>query len=523
MVQAIIDSGAEISVVRDGVVPEMKRSSGGVTLTGAFGDSVSAVLRHLPMTLPRSDVDYDPREVSPLCGVTEQLVNGIDMLLTPDDYDSLKLACGRADFEPVDKLCVVAFMDMGHAALQVVLVAFNKDRLKILATTFDGVGGHDSDMVLVRYFVQEFKERYKLDVATNRWALIRLITECEKLKKQISPNPHDLPLNIHCYKIDRGVAGKMERETFEAIFTELLAPVKVAGLRPPDVELVDRVGGGTRVPAVKQLVRKVFQREPSTILHQDEAVARSGVRQCVMLSPIFKVRDFAVVDAQPYPMELCYDPGKGKDRQAEALPRWHQLPFSKMLIFSRSKFQPRGQLGSFTGNKVVSAAEGGASKIKVKVRLHLRGIFSEVKTVQASAGRANDGDLGVAGAASGNKSPPTEGGDPEKVAEVEPVKKEDRPSPKMKQGMDTELPVEVRVPQLSAFEINQLSERQVQMVHTNRIEKEWVNAKNAVEKRNHLSDRYQPFVVPSKKEAFRRALDETRGCTPTARRVTTAC
>ncbi|KAG0433884.1 hypothetical protein HPB47_019510 [Ixodes persulcatus] len=206
MVQAIIDSGAEISVVRDGVAPEMKGSSGGVTLTGAFGDSVSAVLRHLPMTLPRSDVYYDPREVSPLCAVTEQLVNGIDMLLTPDDYDSLKLACGRADFEPV-----------------VVLVAFNKDRLKTLATTFDGVGGHDSDMVLVRYFVQEFKERYKLDVATNRWALIRLITECEKLKKQISPNPHDLPLNIHCYKNDRDVAGKMKRETFEAIFTELLA------------------------------------------------------------------------------------------------------------------------------------------------------------------------------------------------------------------------------------------------------------------------------------------------------------
>ncbi|KAG0417530.1 hypothetical protein HPB47_005539 [Ixodes persulcatus] len=357
---------------------------------------------------------------------------------------------------PEDKLRVVAFMDMGHTALQVVLVAFNKDRLKTLATTFDGVGGHDSDMVLVRYFVQEFKERYKLDVATNRWALIRLITECEKLKKQISPNPHDLPLNIHCYKNDRDVAGKMKRETFEAIFTELLAPLTAAGLRLPDVELLDRVGGGTRVPAVKQLVRKVFEREPSTTLHQDEAVVRGGVLQCVMLSPIFKVRDFAVLDAQPYPMELCYDPGKGKDRQAEVLPRWHQLPFSKMLIFSWSKFQPRGQLGSFTGNNVVSAADGGASKIKVKVRLNLRGIFS---VVSASAmDRKQDG---VAGAASGNKAPQTEGGDPEKVAEVEPVKKEDRPSPKMKQGKDTELPVEVRVPQLSAFEINQLAERQV--------------------------------------------------------------
>ncbi|KAM7303539.1 hypothetical protein ISCGN_013491 [Ixodes scapularis] len=99
---------------------------------------------------------------------------------------------------PEDKLRVVAFMDMCHSALQIVLVAFNKELLKILATTFDGVGRHDSDLVLVRYFVQEFKERYKLDVATNRWALMRFITEREKLKKQMSANPHDVQLYIEC-------------------------------------------------------------------------------------------------------------------------------------------------------------------------------------------------------------------------------------------------------------------------------------------------------------------------------------
>ncbi|KAM7304891.1 putative heat shock protein, partial [Ixodes scapularis] len=173
-----------------------------------------------------------------------------------------------------------------------------------------------------------------------------------------------------------------------------------------------------------------------------------------------------------------------------------------MLTFSRSKPfnlearypqeavvpHPDLQLGSFTGNKVVSAAEAGASKIKVKVRLNLRGTVSVVfaSTMdrkpdgrQASAGRAN-GDLAVAGATSGEKAPPTERGDPDKVAEGEPVKKEDRPSPKEKQAKATELPVEVRVPQLSAFEMDQLVEREVQMVHTDRIE-EWVDAQNAVE------------------------------------------
>ncbi|XP_040076603.1 heat shock 70 kDa protein 4L-like [Ixodes scapularis] len=169
---------------------------------------------------------------------------------------------------------VVAFVDMGHCALQVVLESFNKERLKMLATTIDGVKGRDFNMVLVRYFIQEFKKRYKLDLAANWSARMLRITECERLKKRMSANSHDLPLNIEWFKNDGDVAGKMKWETFEAMSTELLAraersmawALKVAGLRPTDVESVELVGGGVLVPAVKQLVRKVLQREPLTTL-----------------------------------------------------------------------------------------------------------------------------------------------------------------------------------------------------------------------------------------------------------------
>ncbi|EEC10412.1 heat shock protein 70 (HSP70)-4, putative [Ixodes scapularis] len=140
------------------------------------------------------------------------------MLLTPDDYDNLKLACGRVDLEPMVCEAEDALTDQGA---QVVLVAVDKDRLRILATTFDGVGGRDFDMVLVRYFIQEFKKRYKLDVATSWRALMRLITECERLKKEMSANLHDFPLNIKCFKNDLDAAGKMKRETFKAMSTEL--------------------------------------------------------------------------------------------------------------------------------------------------------------------------------------------------------------------------------------------------------------------------------------------------------------
>lgn len=63
------------------------------------------------------------------------------------------------------------------------------------------------------------------------------------------------------------------------------------------------VGGSSRIPAIKQLIEKVFHKQPSSTLNQDEAVARGCALQCAMLSPAVRVRDFSVTDVQ---VSLCY-------------------------------------------------------------------------------------------------------------------------------------------------------------------------------------------------------------------------
>lgn len=476
-------------------------------------------------------------------------IAGLNCLKLMNETTAIALSYGfyKNDL-PEEKPRIVAFVDMGHSALQVGIVGFNRDRLKMMATSFESVGGRDFDMVLVRYFVTEFKERYNLDVSSNRRALIRLITECEKLKKQMSANPHELPLNIECFMNDRDVAGKMKRETFEALARDHLArtertlarALQEAGLRPTDVESVELVGGGTRVPAVKQLVRKVFNREPSTTLNQDEAVARGCALQCAMLSPIFKVREFQVVDAQPFPIELCYAPGKGEEGRAEVFPRWHQVPFSKMLTFYRSKpFSleakytadsgvpyPSLTLGNFNVNNVAPASDNEASKVKVKVRLNLHGIFS---VVSASAvdrvkqeGRqasgqdkcSNGGDLAAAGAASGDEVPPSEGGDPVEKEANQADKEEQPEPPKPEKTRTLELPIESHVPQLPPAELDRLIENEARMVQCDRLEKDRVDAKNAVEEyvyemRDSLSEKYRRYVLDKDKDAFIKLLNDT--------------
>lgn len=82
----------------------------------------------------------------------------------------------------------------------------------MLATTFDPyLGGRNFDEALVDYFCDEFKTKYKINVKENSRALLRLYQECEKLKKLMSANASDLPLNIECFMNDLDVSSKMNR------------------------------------------------------------------------------------------------------------------------------------------------------------------------------------------------------------------------------------------------------------------------------------------------------------------------
>lgn len=83
---------------------------------------------------------------------------------------------------------------------------------QILATAFDSeLGGKDFDDILVGHFCEEFGKKYKLDVKTKPRALVRLYQECEKLKKLMSANSSDLPLNIECFMNDIDVSSKLNR------------------------------------------------------------------------------------------------------------------------------------------------------------------------------------------------------------------------------------------------------------------------------------------------------------------------
>uniref|UniRef100_A0A3B5AE78 Heat shock protein family A (Hsp70) member 4 like n=1 Tax=Stegastes partitus TaxID=144197 RepID=A0A3B5AE78_9TELE len=330
-------------------------------------------------------------------------IAGLNCLRLINDTTAVALAYGiyKQDLPtPEERPRNVVFVDMGHSSFQVSITAFNKGKLKVLATAFDPyLGGRNFDEVLVDYFCEEFKGKYKLNVRDNPRALLRLHQECEKLKKLMSANSSDLPLNIECFMNDIDVSSRMNRMQFEDMGAQYLMrvemPLKAAleqsKLSRDDVYAVEIVGGATRMPAIKERITKFFGKDVSTTLNADEAVARGCALQCAILSPAFKVREFSITDVVPFPITLRWkSPTEDGLGECEVFSKNHAAPFSKVITFHKKEpFDleafyscpqelpyPDHRIGCFSVQNVVPQPDGDSSKVKVKVRVNVHGIFS---------------------------------------------------------------------------------------------------------------------------------------------------
>uniref|UniRef100_A0A4W2FEK9 Heat shock 70 kDa protein 4 n=2 Tax=Bos TaxID=9903 RepID=A0A4W2FEK9_BOBOX len=330
-------------------------------------------------------------------------IAGLNCLRLMNETTAVALAYGiyKQDLPALEeKPRNVVFVDMGHSSYQVSVCAFNRGKLKVLATAFDTtLGGRKFDEVLVNHFCEEFGKKYKLDIKSKIRALLRLSQECEKLKKLMSANASDLPLSIECFMNDVDVSGTMNRGKFLEMCDDLLARVEPplrsvleqAKLKKEDIYAVEIVGGATRIPAVKEKISKFFGKEISTTLNADEAVTRGCALQCAILSPAFKVREFSITDVVPYSISLRWNsPAEEGSSDCEVFSKNHAAPFSKVLTFYRKEPftleayysspqdlpYPDPAIAQFSVQKVTPQSDGSSSKVKVKVRVNVHGIFS---------------------------------------------------------------------------------------------------------------------------------------------------
>ncbi|XP_039124851.1 LOW QUALITY PROTEIN: heat shock 70 kDa protein 15-like [Dioscorea cayenensis subsp. rotundata] len=463
----------------------------------------------------------------------------------------------------------VAFVDIGHADMQVCIAGFKKGQLKILSHAHDrSLGGRDFDEVLFKYFAAKFKEEYKIDVYHNARACLRLRAACEKLKKVLSANP-EAPLNIECLIDEKDVRGFIKREEFEQISVPILERVKEplekaiteAGLTQDNIHSVEVVGSGSRVPAIIRILTEFFCKEPRRTMNASECVARGCALECAILSPTFKVREFRVYDSFPFSVALSWK-GSSSDSQNGAadkqhttvvFPKGNPVPSTKALTFYRSgtfsvdviyaeqdDLQAATLISTYTIGPFQST-KGDCAKIKVKVHLNLHGIVSVESATMLEEGvevpvsavkepekeavkmdtdeTANDSTTAQSDVnmqddknAEEGSGAGLENGVP--GPEDKPVRMDtDAKAPK-KKVKKTNVPViESVYGSMLAADLQKAVEKEFEMVLQDRVMEETKDKKNAVEAfvydmRNKLHDKYRDFVTQAEGEEFTAKLQE---------------
>uniref|UniRef100_A0A9J7XDV5 Heat shock protein 4b n=1 Tax=Cyprinus carpio carpio TaxID=630221 RepID=A0A9J7XDV5_CYPCA len=454
-------------------------------------------------------------------------IAGLNCLRLMNETTAVALAYGiyKQDLPaPEEKPRTVVFVDIGHSGYQVSVCAFNKGKLKILATAFDPeMGGKDFDERLVKHFCEEFAVKYKLDVRSKPRALVRLYQECEKLKKLMSANSSDLPLNIECFMNDIDVSSKLNRAQFEEMCADILVRVEPplrslleqAHLKKDDIHAVEIVGGASRMPAIKERINKFFGKEPSTTLNADEAVARGCALQCAILSPAFKVREFSITDVVAFPISLKWNSAAEDGvSDCEVFPKNHASPFSKVLTFYRREpFSleayyscpkelpyPDPTIGQYVIQKVIPQASGESSKVKVKVRVNVHGIFSVSSASLVEVQKSEEEEESMDTEQSTEKDNEVLLRD---TTEGKQEKKSDQPPQAKKAKVKTkvlELPIENNPQwQLANDMLNLFVESEGKMIMQDKLEKERNDAKNYVEEyvyemRDKLHGIFEKFV-----------------------------
>ncbi|KAF2771908.1 HSP70-domain-containing protein [Teratosphaeria nubilosa] len=333
-------------------------------------------------------------------------IAGIKVLRLVNETTATALGYGITKLDlpgPEEKPRRTAFIDIGHSNYTVSICEFRKGELKVVSTAYDRhFGGRNLDKAIMDHFRAEFQEKFKIDVYSNPKAKVRMAAAVEKLKKVLSANA-GAPLSIESIMNDVDVKGFLKREELEEMVKPLLQKATVpleqalaeAKLKPEDIDFVELVGGTSRVPALKNAIQDFFGgKSLNFTLNADEAIARGCAFSCAILSPVFRVRDFAVQDIVNYPIEFAWEKSPDipdEDTSLTVFNKGNAMPSTKILTFYRKQpfdleakyAKPEGLpgktnpwIGRFSVKGVKADSKDDFMICKLKARLNLHGVLN---------------------------------------------------------------------------------------------------------------------------------------------------
>jgi molecular chaperone DnaK len=203
----------------------------------------------------------------------------------------------------------IAVFDLGGGTFDISILELGDGVFEVKSTNGDThLGGDDFDHRIIDWLAQEFMNEEGIDLRKDPMALQRLKEAAEKAKIELSSStsteinlPYIMPVN----GIPKHLVKTLSRAKFEQLIDDLLqkcvgpcqTAMKDAGLSNSDIDEVILVGGSTRIPAVQEVVEKLFGKKPHKGVNPDEVVAIGAAIQGAVLTG--EVKDVLLLDVTP--------------------------------------------------------------------------------------------------------------------------------------------------------------------------------------------------------------------------------
>ena len=266
-------------------------------------------------------------------------IAGLEVLRILNEPTAASLAYGL-DRGTTETILV---FDLGGGTFDVSILEVGDGIFEVKATSGDTqLGGNEFDKKIVDWLAEQFLEAEGVDLRRERQSLQRLMEAAEKAKIELSAvsvTEINLPFITATEDGPKHLETRLTRSQFEGLCVDLLGrvrtPVKRAlkdsGLSPADIEEVVLVGGSTRMPMVKQLVRDLIGIEPNENVNPDEVVAIGAAIQAGILAG--ELKDVLLLDVTPLSLGLETIGGVMK----KLIPRNTTIPVRRSDIFSTSE------------------------------------------------------------------------------------------------------------------------------------------------------------------------------------------
>jgi molecular chaperone DnaK len=203
----------------------------------------------------------------------------------------------------------IAVYDLGGGTFDISILELGDGVFEVKSTNGNThLGGDDFDTTIMKWLMDEFKKQTGMDISKDKMALQRLKEAAEKAKIELSQKM-ETEINIPFLTADqtgpKHLIMQLSRSKFEQMVGDLITSTKEpcvqalkdAGLSASDIDEVILVGGSTRIPAVQDLVKRLFQKEPHKGVNPDEVVAVGASIQGGVLAG--DVHDVLLLDVTP--------------------------------------------------------------------------------------------------------------------------------------------------------------------------------------------------------------------------------